>query len=337
MNRFLYLLPIFIFFHSFLFCQSSHFLTEQIDSFAARAMKDWHLMGLAVGIVKKDSLILAKGYGYRDYMNKLPVDENTVFPIASCSKTFTTALMGIAQKEGKIQLNKPVHPYFPEFQLYNDQLTREVTAEDMLSHRTGSAGHDWAWAFNTNFPADVYLERIKHQEPFASIRTQFQYSNFMFFALSVLSGNLYKTTWNDLVNKKIFQPLEMHNTYSNYTSRNTQYANAALKYEFKDSFRLKPVNQMDDLLGAGSINSTAADLAHWLQMWINGGNYGNRQVLDPDFVKAAIESHFVVDDGINKRYPDEHFSNIGYCWFLTSYRGHYRAYHTGNIDGFSSS
>ena len=108
--------------------QLSGFQINKLDSFISKAMNDWHLMGLAIGIVKKDSVILAKGYGYRDYLNKLPVTENTVFPIASCSKTFTTALLGIAEKEGKIKLNKPVHQFFPEFKLYTDQLTKQVTA-----------------------------------------------------------------------------------------------------------------------------------------------------------------------------------------------------------------
>ena len=319
------------------FCQPKNFPVEKLDSFIAKAMNDWHLMGLAVGIVKKDSVILTKGYGYRDFANKLPVTENTNFPIASCSKAFTSALIGIAEKDGKIQLNKPAHNYFPEFQLYTDQITRQVTVEDMLSHRTGSAGHDWAWTFNTNFPEDIYLKRIKNQEPFAAPKTQFQYSNFMFFVLSALSGKLYKTKWNDLVSEKLFQPLEMNNTYSSYVSRKKHYTNAALKYVYDDSFMLKPTNQMDDLLGAGSINSTASDLTHWLQMWINGGVYKNKQILSPDFIKRSLESHFMVSGGLNKKYPDEHFNNIGLCWFLSSYRGHYKVHHGGNIDGFSSS
>ena len=102
MSRFIHLL-VMIIFPACLFCQSPHFPTEKLDSFITKAMNDWHLMGLAIAIVKKDSVIFAKGYGYRDYMNKLPVTENTVFPIASCSKTFTAALMGIAEKDGKIQ------------------------------------------------------------------------------------------------------------------------------------------------------------------------------------------------------------------------------------------
>lgn len=319
------------------YCQSSRLPLEKLDSFISKTMQDWHLMGLALAVVKKDTVIVAKGYGYRDYDKKLPVTKNTVFPVASCSKTFTAALMGMAEKDGIIKLSEPVHQYFPEFQLYTDELTRTVTAEDMLSHRTGSAGHDWAWAFNTNFPEDVYLKRIKYQETFAPLRTEFQYSNFMFFALSTLSGKLYNTNWHDLVTKKIFQPLEMQHTYSSYISRNHFYPDTAMTYEFHDSFLLKKTNQMDDLLGAGSINSTADDLAHWLQMWISGGKYNDQQLLSPGFVKRSFESHFIVDGGTNEQYPDEHFRNVGYSWFLSSYRGHYKAHHTGNIDGFSSS
>src|SRR6476659_2427225 len=318
------------------FSQLSHFQAEKLDSFVAKAMSDWHLMGLAIAIVKKDSVIMAKGYGYRDFFNKLPITENTSFPIASVSKTFTTALIGIAEKEGKLQLDKPVHQYFPQFQLYTDQLTNTVTAEDMLCHRTGVAAHDWAWSFNTNFPQDVYLKRLKYLEPFAPLRTEFQYNNFMFFALSVLAGKFYNTTWNDLVSKKLFLPLEMKNTYSSYASRK-DYSNVALKYEYKDSFKLEPTEQMDDLLGAGSINSTATDLARWLQVWINGGVYKGKEVIPSDFVRRATESHFVADGSVSPRFPDEHFYDIGLCWFLSSYRGHYEAHHTGNIDRFSSS
>jgi len=336
MNSLRILLAGMIIFSSPSFSQSNFFQTEKLDSFVGRAMSDWHLMGLAVAIVKKDSVIVAKGYGYRDFFNKLPVTENTSFPVASVSKAFTTALIGIAEKDGKLQLDKPVHQYFPEFQLYTDQLTNSVTAEDMLCHRTGVAAHDWAWAFNTDFPRDVYLKRLKYLEPFAPLRKEFQYNNFMFFALSVLAGKLYNTTWSDLVTKKLFQPLEMKNTFSSYVLRK-DYSDVALKYEYKDSFKLEPTNEMDDLLGAGSINSTANDLSHWLEAWINGGAYKGTQVVPSDFVRRAIESHFVADGSLNPKFTDEQFYNVGLCWFLSSYRGHYQVQHTGNIDGFSSS
>src|SRR6266498_777518 len=141
-------IAIILFFESF--CQGYSFPKEKLGSFILRTMEDWHTMGVSVAIVKKDSLILAKGYGYRDYANKLFVTENTIFPIASCSKTFASGLMGMASDEKKIEVNKPVHQYLPQFRLYSDELTKHATIEDLLSHSTGVPGHDWAWTFNTN-------------------------------------------------------------------------------------------------------------------------------------------------------------------------------------------
>ena len=69
--------------------------TQKLDSFISKTMNDWDVMGVSVAIVKKNEVIFSKGYGYRDHANKKAVTENTIFPIASCSKTFASALMGI--------------------------------------------------------------------------------------------------------------------------------------------------------------------------------------------------------------------------------------------------
>ena len=89
MKQFLLLLTAVMIFFPRLTGQQPGFRVQKLDSFITKAMNDWHLMGLSMAIVKKDSVILAKGYGYRDLAKKLPMDENTLFPIASCSKTFT--------------------------------------------------------------------------------------------------------------------------------------------------------------------------------------------------------------------------------------------------------
>ena len=308
---------------------------QKLDSFMARAMSDWHVMGAAVAIVKKDSVLLAKGYGFRDYAAKLPVTKQTIFPIASCSKTFVSGLMGIAESEKKISLDKPVHQYFPAFILYSDSLTNQATIEDLLSHRTGVAGHDWAWTFNTNFPEEEYLKRLAHLEPFAPLRTQFQYNSFMYFALSALSEKIFNKNWNDLLNEKFFQPLEMNRSYSSFKAV-ADKSNMSLTYKYKDSFLLGETVQMDDLLGGGALNSTVSDLARWLQAWVNGGMYKNRSVLPAGYIKKATGSYIIVDNGLPFQYPDEQFENMGLGWFLSSYRGHYKAEHTGNIDGYSS-
>ena len=314
------------------FCQDR----QKIDSFISRAMSDWHTMGVAIAVLTKDSVLLEKGYGFSNYASGTPVTQNTVFPIASCSKTFVAALLGMAADEGRIQVSQPVHHYLPQFNLHEEEATQQATVEDLLSHRTGLPGHDWAWTFNTNFSSDVYLKRLRHLEPSTILRSKFQYNNFMYIVLSVLVEKTYHKNWSDVVHEKIFVPLKMNHSYGSY-SKLDPHEPRAQTYEYKDSFQLGETRQMDDLLGAGSLNSTADDLAHWLQLWINGGTYKNKPLLSSAFVRQAISSHIVVDPDLPDQYSDEQFMNMGLSWFLSSYRGHYKAHHTGNIAGFSSS
>ena len=309
---------------------------QKLDSFISKTMNDWHVMGVSIAVVKKDEVIFSKGYGYRDHANKKPVTENTIFPIASCSKTFASALMGMASEEKRLELNKPVHNYLPEFNLYNDDLTQKATIKNLLTHSTGLPGHDWAWTFNTDYPSEVYLQRIKNLAPSYALGTKFQYSNFSYFVLGVLAEKTYNKRWVELVSEKLLHPLGMNNTAGSYTNLN-DHENLSLTYKYMDSFKLEETKQMDDLLAAGSILSTSGDLARWLQMWINGGVYKDKRILSANYINQAITPGIVVNNEIGTESIDEPMTNMGLSWFLSSYRGHYKAHHTGNLAGYSSS
>jgi CubicO group peptidase (beta-lactamase class C family) len=158
----------------------------------------------------------------------------------------------------------------------------------------------------------------------------------MFFVLSVLAEKVYHKNWNELVAEKFFEPLEMKNSYgSSVVMKNRD--NMAHTYQYLDSFVLEETMQMDDLLGGGAILSTSTDLCHWLQMWINGGVYKDHHIISGDYVRKAITSTIVVGTEISAESVDEPFMNMGLSWFLSSYRGHYKAHHTGNVSGYSSS
>ena len=90
-----------------------------------------------MGIVAKDKLVFAKGYGYRDYDKRLPMTPNTLFQIASNTKLFTAVAIGMLIEEGKLEWDKPIRQYVPLTQFYNDELNNTVTIRDMLAHRTG--------------------------------------------------------------------------------------------------------------------------------------------------------------------------------------------------------
>src|SRR5262245_43916435 len=106
------------------------------DDYMAQVMKDWNAPGIGVGIVVKDKLVFAKGYGFRDYGNKLPYTATTTQPIASNSKLFTAVALGLLVEEGKLRYDEPIKRFVPGIRFYNDELDRSVTIRDMLSHRT---------------------------------------------------------------------------------------------------------------------------------------------------------------------------------------------------------
>lgn len=309
---------------------------QLIDSFVQRTMSDWHVAGVCIGILTSDSVVFLKGYGYRDYKKRLPFSTRTIFPIASNSKPFTATLALMAENEKKINLDSPIHKYLPELVFYKKELTSIVTVRDLICHRSGLPGHDWAWTFNTNFPGKEYFSRINHLEFSAPVRSRFQYSNFSYVMLSELGETIFGLTWDKLLKVKIFDPLEMKNSYSKHSlvPPDGEIANS---YNFKDSFVLRSTGSADDLKGAISVNSTGEDLCNWIQFWLKKGKFNNLQVLPSEYVRSAISSQFVVGDGLAKDpNRDKIFDNMGLGWFLTSYRGHYMVAHDGNIDGFRS-
>jgi len=92
---------------------------QGVDELATQAMDEWKVPGLALGIVKDGKLIYVKGYGFRDVEHKLPVNTDTLFPIGSITKSFTSLAFAMLNDEGKVDWDKPVRNYLPEFQLHD--------------------------------------------------------------------------------------------------------------------------------------------------------------------------------------------------------------------------
>lgn len=332
------LLPFFLLFSStgFVHAQNTDKRFAGLDTMVSRVLNDWHAAGCAVAVIEKNKLVYAKGFGYKDWEKKIPVTENTQFAIGSCSKAFTSSLLGMLVKDGKLDLDKPVNDYLPELKFYNETLTNNVTARDMMSHRTGLPRHDYSW-YGSTATRDSLLYRIRFLEPSAPLRQRWQYNNFMFLAQGVLAEKLYGKKWEALVKEKIFEPLGM--TRSNFSVNDMQKeTDFTFGYrERKDSVIRQEYMNIDPIGPAGSINSTVKDMANWVITWINGGKFNGKEVLPPSFVNQAISSQMVVGGGApGKDVPDVFMSNYGLAWFLASYRGHYRVDHGGNIDGFSA-
>jgi len=167
-----------------------------LDTFALKILKDWNAAGVTIAVVEKNKVVYTGGFGYRDYENKLPVTENTLFAIGSCTKAFTASLVGMLAKEGKIDLDKPVRSYLPELIFQNEYTNGHATLRDMMSHRTGLPRHDFSWYGSTANRNDL-LARVQYQEPTAELREKYQYNNFMFLAQGVMIEKLSGKSWEE--------------------------------------------------------------------------------------------------------------------------------------------
>jgi CubicO group peptidase (beta-lactamase class C family) len=110
---------------------------KQVDSLVELTLQTFHVPGISVGIIKDGKLIYAKGYGVANLKTGKKVDEYTLFGIASNSKSYTAAALGMLVDEGKITWDDKVTDYIPEFKMYNPYVTDEFTIRDLLTHRSG--------------------------------------------------------------------------------------------------------------------------------------------------------------------------------------------------------
>lgn len=308
-----------------------------LDTSFARVLKDWKAAGFAVAVVEKNKIVYSKGFGYRDLEKKLPVTPNTLFAIGSCTKAFTSSIIGILQKDGKLDIDKPIRNFLPELRFYNNDMDNQITTRDLMCHRTGLPRHDLAWYL---FPStrDSLLQRIRYQAPTAGIREIYQYNNFMFLAQGVLAEKLSGKKWEALVKEYFFTPLGMNSSNFSVTDLEKSSDASLGYYVKKDSIIEKlPYYNIDALGPAGSINSSVTEMANWAITWINGGKFNGKEIIPAAHVTAAISSQMVSGAALpDKENPDIHLGNYGFAWGINSYRGHYRVQHGGNIDGFSA-
>ena len=308
-----------------------------LDTAFARVLKEWKAPGFAVAVIEKNKVVYSKGFGYRDYEKKIPVTPQTLFAIGSCTKAFTSSLIGILQKDGKVDIDKPVRDYLPELRFYNDNMNTQITLRDMMCHRTGLPRHDFSWYY---FPTtrDSLLQRIRYQEPTAGLREVWQYNNFMFLAQGVVAEKLYQRPWEQLIKEKILDKLGMTQTVFSVRDMEKN-SDAAKGYYLKhDSvITLMDYYNIDAMGPAGSINSNVTEMANWVITWINGGKYNGNEIIPADYVSQAQSSQMITSAGLpDKENPDIHMSTYGFGWMMGSYKGHYRVQHGGNIDGFSA-
>ena len=310
------------------------------DAWMEKTLHDWNAPGVGVAIVVGDEVVLARGYGYRDYGKKLPFTAQTVVPIASNTKLFTAVATGFLVEEGKLAWDEPVKRFVPSIRFHDDYLDGTVSIRDMLAHRTGITRHDTIW-YKSDFTRRELFERLRYLEPKEPPRTLFLYNNMMYAGAGYIDELLSGKTWEELVTERIFVPLGM--THSNFTiDAMTALPDHGVPWtERRDSFELYESPYYREALGvapAGAINSNLDDLTKWLRALINNGKLGERQVLPAAVLAKTLEPAFALPNTqlLTRGWGESLNAAYGMGRQTVSYRGHLIAYHGGDINGFHS-
>jgi CubicO group peptidase (beta-lactamase class C family) len=271
---------------------SDNDLIAALDAFISKALKEYQVPGAAVAVVQDGKPVLLKGYGIRDVTKPGAVDENTIFQLASVTKTVTGAAAATVVDEGKLDWDKPIFNYLPEFVGYDPYMTRFLTERDLLAHRTGWPAFAGDQLDSFGYDRAEILRRLRFLKPRYSLREVAQYSNPGFFVAGEVASRTSGQSWNDLVEKRLFAPLGM--SRSGTVIKGLQDSNATAAHALADGkIVVVEPTELDSTGAASSATSTAADMSKLILMFLNKGTYNGKRILKAETVEEIFKRSMV--------------------------------------------
>jgi CubicO group peptidase (beta-lactamase class C family) len=313
------------------------FTPNDLDVYVRRAVEEWRVPGLAIAVVKDDSIVFAKGYGVRELGKPGAVDVGTRFAIGSTTKAMTAVALGMLVDEGKVRWDEPVITYLPHFRVGDPYVTRELTVRDLLTHRGGLGNADQLWA-SVDYSTEEITSRMATLAPAYSLRSRFIYQNVMYAVAGEVIEAVSGTPWATFVRTRIFAPLGMTGTEPTLAALAGKPNVAIAHMELRDTIRPVMNRPVDAVGPAGSVWSSVADMAKWARFILDSGRVGGKRLLSEASYREIMSPQVVAPREMYSTMSiiRPHFFTYGLGWFLHDYRGQAVAMHTGSIDGMSA-
>ncbi len=308
-----------------------------IDSLAERTLRAFDVPGVAVCVIKDGQVIHSKGYGVRSLDTRQPMDENTLFGIASNSKAFTTAALGMLVDEGKLDWDDKVRKYIPEFKLYDPFVTEEFTIRDLLCHRSGMglcAGDLMFFPDSSDFTIKDILHNLQFLKPVTSFRSQYAYDNNLYIVAGEVVARVSGMSWEDFIEKRVMQPLGMTHSAASYDrlGDSSDVIDGHAPVEGKVRVIARSRSKVDH--AAGGIYSNIADLSKWVQLHLAGGKYGadSKQLFSGAVLHERWAPQTIIPVGGPGTY-NTHFAAYALGFLVNDVKGYKQVSHTGGLEG----
>lgn len=299
--------------------------------------KAFGIPGLAIAIVRDDSILMARGYGIRRIGEADRIDAETLFAIGSTTKAFTSTAMAMLVGEGALEWEDPVYELLPEFVLKDPWLTREITVRDALAHRSGLPMANLLWLTGLHEAEDL-VARLRFLEPSADVRAAFTYQNVLYVAAGEIIERTTGMPWAEFITRRILRPLGMERTRTSL-SHLENVGNAASPHaSIEGSIQPVPYRNIDTVGPAGSILSSAEDMGAWLRFQLSAGMAGNSRLVESEALLETRRPQILIphEGPVATFYPDARSLAYGMGWVVSEYRGRGVLDHGGGIDGMTT-
>lgn len=310
--------------------------SPEIDALVEKTLKTFDVPGIAVAVVKDGKVIHAKGYGVRSLNTKEKVNENTLFGIASNSKAFTAAALGMLMDEKKLTWDTKVNDIIPEFKMYNPYVTEEFTIRDLLTHRSGlglGAGDLMFWPDQNNFTKKDIIHNLRYLKPVSGFRTKYDYDNLLYIVAGEVVTRVSGMPWEEFIETRILKPLGMAETAASYKRLNDKSNVIDPHAPVEGTVKVIRRDWSEAANAAGGIYSNVTDMSKWIIMQMDNGKYANgKQLFSPSIHDEMWTPQTIIPVRGTNSY-NTHFSSYGLGWFLSDVKGYKQATHTGGLAG----
>lgn len=311
---------------------------QEIDSIVVSTIKTFNIPGIAISVIKDGKILHNKGYGLCEITGNKPVDENTLFAIASNSKAFTTAALGILVDEKKLSMNDKVTKFIPEFKMYDRYVTEEFTIYDLITHRSGlglGAGDLMIFPSNKGFTKEEIIHNLRYLKPTSSFRSKYDYDNLLYIVAGEIIKRVSGISWEEFVEQKIFKTLEMKISAASY-SRLKDTTNIAVPHVPVDN-KLRVIGRFNNETtnAAGGIYTNTNELSHWVMALLNSGIYENKKIFSSSISKE-LWTPKTIQSPSPMPFFRSNFKTYGLGWEIEDINGYKQISHTGGLPGMVS-
>lgn len=294
------------------------------DAFVASVMERYRVPGMAVALVHGDKAIVLRGFGKRQFDKAEPVDSETLFALASVTKSFTAALVATYVDEKRLDWDRPLIEDFPELVFKDLYTTRMATPRDLLAHRTGLPAFTGDLFDHTGHSRREVIRRLRLVEPSCSFREHGNYSNLGYFSAGMLASKVGGQDWETLMEKRLFDPLGMKHATFTYRVDQTK-GNVARSHFLKgDSYDAMAWVPQETLAPAGGMAASIADMVPFLRVHLAEGRLGTKKIFSGKAIREMHRPAMVDTPGFTSAPPIDAHSGLAFAMGWDSY--HYRGY-----------